>query len=86
MADIFIADETMLRNLRVCLKNNWNVLFIGKHGVGKCLGKGTPVLMYDGSIKKVGVLRELMGKFVILVHTQAHFYYKQIVKETIKNC
>ena len=25
----------------------------GYAGTGKCLGKGTPVLMYDGSIKKV---------------------------------
>lgn len=27
--------------------------FIGPSGIGKCLGKGTPVLMFDGSIKPV---------------------------------
>jgi ABC-type nitrate/sulfonate/bicarbonate transport system ATPase subunit len=26
---------------------------LGPSGIGKCLGKGTPVLMFDGSIKKV---------------------------------
>ncbi len=28
-------------------------VFIGKRGSGKCLGKNTPILMYDGSIKMV---------------------------------
>jgi len=30
-----------------------NVLFVGRHGVGKCLGKGTKVLMFDGSAQNV---------------------------------
>lgn len=30
-----------------------NVMFVGKHGVGKCLATGTPVLMFDGSVKPV---------------------------------
>jgi replicative DNA helicase len=29
------------------------VIIAARPGMGKCLGKGTPVLMYDGSIKKV---------------------------------
>ena len=29
------------------------VIFVMAKGAGKCLGKGTPVLMYDGSIKLV---------------------------------
>ena len=29
------------------------ILILGRRRSGKCLGKGTPVLMYDGSIKKV---------------------------------
>lgn len=39
------------------IKNGLNVLFIGKHGVGKCLGKGTPVLMYDGRTVPVELVR-----------------------------
>ena len=40
------------------------VLLYGKQGTGKCLGKGTEVLMYDGTIEKVEDLVEgdlLMG-------------------------
>lgn len=29
------------------------ILLMGATGTGKCLGKGTPVLMYDGTIKRV---------------------------------
>jgi replicative DNA helicase len=29
------------------------ILFVSRPGRGKCLGKGTPILMHDGSIKKV---------------------------------
>jgi hypothetical protein len=29
------------------------IILYGKGGIGKCLGKGTPVLMFDGSIKNV---------------------------------
>lgn len=35
------------------VKHNKNVLFIGKHGVGKCLGKGTPVILFNGQIVTV---------------------------------
>ena len=35
---------------------------------------------------KVRVLVYYQGKFAILVHTQAHFYYEQIMDEAIKNC
>jgi hypothetical protein len=40
------------------------MIWIGPPGSGKCLGKGTPVLMYDGNIKKVEDIKEgeyLMG-------------------------
>lgn len=39
-------------------------LFLGSTGVGKCHGKGTKILMYDGSIKNVEDIKEgdlLMG-------------------------
>lgn len=40
-----------------CLERSipWKLgaLFYGKPGCGKCLGRGTPVLMFDGTIKKV---------------------------------
>jgi replicative DNA helicase len=42
-----------LENLDFWIQNHYNVLLVGEHGVGKCLGKGTPVLMYNGEIKKV---------------------------------
>lgn len=29
------------------------ILFVGPPGIGKCHGKGTEILMYDGSVKKV---------------------------------
>ena len=51
-------------NLNFWIKNNYNVLFKGKHGVGKCLGKGTPILMFDGSTKLVEDIKKndlLMG-------------------------
>ena len=41
-----------------------NTMMIGPSGSGKCLGKDTPVLMYDGSIKKVQDIKvgeQLMG-------------------------
>lgn len=34
-------------------RNKNNALLIGENGVGKCLAKGTKILMYDGSFKKV---------------------------------
>lgn len=39
-------------------------VFAGAPGIGKCLGRGTPVLLYDGSIKPVEEIRigdQLMG-------------------------
>lgn len=44
--------------------NSEFTLFAGRPGMGKCLGKGTKVLMYDGSIKKVEDVKvgdQLMG-------------------------
>jgi len=38
------------KDLDFWINNNLNVLFVGRHGVGKCLGRGTPVLLYDGRI------------------------------------
>src|SRR5690625_1693718 len=35
------------------LKRHQKVLFQASTGYGKCLGAGTPILMFDGSIKKV---------------------------------
>lgn len=39
-------------------------LFLGSTGVGKCMGKGTPILMHDGEVKNVEDVEEgdlLMG-------------------------
>lgn len=44
-----LADD-ILRDWDV---GNRNVLGVMPTGAGKCLGKGTPILMYDGSIKPV---------------------------------
>ena len=33
--EAFVAEDTLTKKLKLCLKNNWNVLFIGRHGVGK---------------------------------------------------
>ena len=44
--------------------HNATVLCLGKRRTGKCVKKGTNVLMYDGKIKKVEELEngeELMG-------------------------
>ena len=43
-------------NWRLLMRNiltGTNTMMIGPTGTGKCLGKDTPVLMYDGSIKMV---------------------------------
>lgn len=42
-----LSEELKSGKLKRCL------LFTGPAGCGKCLGKDTPVLMYDGTIKKV---------------------------------
>ena len=39
--------------LKFYLEHNRNVLLVGPHGCGKCLGKGTPVLMFNGTVKNV---------------------------------
>ena len=39
----------LIRNIT----NQVNTIMIGPTGTGKCLGKGTPILMYDGTIKAV---------------------------------
>lgn len=52
------------RDLDLWIENDLKVLFEGYQGVGKCLGKGTPVLMFDGSIKPVEKIKpgeKLMG-------------------------
>ena len=35
------------------IESNLAVLLVGDTGCGKCLGRGTPVLMYDGTVRKV---------------------------------
>lgn len=50
----------LLRNIQ----NQVNTMMIGPTGTGKCLGKDTPVLMYDGTIKMVQDIQvgdKLMG-------------------------
>lgn len=36
-----------------CIKEGHNILITGSGGTGKCLGKGTPVMLFNGSIKNV---------------------------------
>lgn len=53
-----LAGELAEGNLKRCL------LFTGPAGTGKCLGKDTPILMYDGTIKLVQDIQvgdQLMG-------------------------
>lgn len=59
----FIKDEDWLILLRN-IKQKVNTLMTGPTGSGKCLGKDTPILMYDGSIKMVQDVKvgdKLMG-------------------------
>lgn len=51
--DGFWVDEDTWWDLMVDLYQNENILFKGPAGSGKCLGKDTPILMYDGTIKMV---------------------------------
>jgi ATP-dependent Lon protease len=54
-------DPKILEEILVILNNQFHnpntkgtvLALVGNPGVGKCLGKGTPILMFDGSIKKV---------------------------------
>ncbi|KKL84061.1 hypothetical protein LCGC14_1968460, partial [marine sediment metagenome] len=45
--------KQLKETLRGCMKAKLPVLLKGAPGIGKCLGKGTPILMYDGTIKDV---------------------------------
>lgn len=64
--DKLIGREEILNNVIKVLsrrKKN-NVILVGKPGTGKCLAKGTKVLMYDGTFKEVeniSIGDELMG-------------------------
>jgi replicative DNA helicase len=59
------GDKVILRDVnaeikdveRRCHVQGQVVGFLGPSGIGKCLGKGTPVLMFDGSIKNVEDVR-----------------------------
>jgi len=44
-------------------KNGHNLLILGPGGTGKCLKKGTEILMYDGSIKNVEDIN--IGEFIM---------------------
>ena len=48
----FVRDNDWFLLIRNILTKT-NSMLTGPSGTGKCLGKDTPVLMYDGSIKKV---------------------------------
>lgn len=47
----FIANEKVYRDNDIMYK--LGLLLYGPPGNGKCLGKGTPVILYDGSVKPV---------------------------------
>lgn len=53
--DDVISQNNIVNTLKKFIKNKKlpHMLFYGPPGVGKCLGKDTPIIMYDGSIKKV---------------------------------
>lgn len=45
---LFVSSKIQNPHMKRC-----SIGLIGKPGVGKCLGKDTPIIMYDGSIKMV---------------------------------
>jgi hypothetical protein len=45
--------QAFIANLRAAFKQHRSVLGMAATGFGKCLGKGTPVMMYDGYVKNV---------------------------------
>lgn len=47
----FLASEQVYRDVGIQYRRG--ILLYGAPGQGKCLGKNTPILMYDGSIKMV---------------------------------
>ncbi len=49
--------EQFVQRIRNALEVHGNTLGIAPTGAGKCLGRGTPVLMFDGSIKAVEDVR-----------------------------
>lgn len=51
--DGFYVEDDTWWDLMLNIVNNVNTLFKGPAGSGKCLGKDTPILMFDGTIKKV---------------------------------
>lgn len=48
-------DETESENLMEAIRNRIPhvIVIYGKGGLGKCLGRGTPIIMFDGSFKNV---------------------------------
>lgn len=48
----FTPDETQLAAVKFAIQHK-GAIINGGAGVGKCLGYGTPVLMYDGTVKEV---------------------------------
>jgi len=64
--DEIISHKTVIDVLRKTIEDNrlQHLLFHGPPGTGKCLASGTPVIMYDGSVKPVENIKEnelLMG-------------------------
>jgi len=47
-----VRPKQLYKTLRFAIENKFPVLIKGSPGCGKCLGKDTPILMYDGTIKK----------------------------------
>lgn len=59
-----MSKKVNIRELRVeDIPLSCTMIWIGPPGSGKCLGKGTPVLMYDGHIKNVEDIKE--GEFLM---------------------
>jgi len=59
-----MASESSLDLYDLLFKQNKNVFMHGAGGVGKCLGRGTPIIKYDGTIVNVENIKEgdlLMG-------------------------
>lgn len=59
----FTPDDSQIEAARSAITRRFAIVN-GGAGVGKCLGRGTPVLMYDGTVKEVQDLRAgdvLMG-------------------------
>lgn len=56
--------DKAVRDMRAALSTYDSILFRGPTGMGKCLGKGTPILMHDGTVlpvERVKVGDKLMG-------------------------